>query len=431
MPGNTDRVKMFIDTGDSPPIRQSPYSVPVGIRDKVKKELDSLLECGVIERSSSCWSSPLVPVKKTGGGVRLCVDYRRLNDVTVKEPYYIPGLEEMLDRIGSGRVLSKVDLAKGFHKVEVVEKDREKTSFVCPFGKYQYRRMPFGLCNAPSVFQRLMDEVLVECEDYAKVYIDDVLVVSGSWEVHVVHLRRLFEVLKVAGLTCKRSKCVFGKKYLEFLGHVIGDGRMRVPEARIKAIAEHPMPRTRKQLRAFLGLIGYYRRFVRGFHRWSSLLTSHTAKTSSGKVQWTNPMLEAFRELCITLCNHVCLIVPCKEDEFCLECDASATGIGAVLSVKREEGWRPVAFFSRQLRAAQTRYSAQELEGLALYESVQHFAFYLYGRRFLIITDHRGLEWLKSGKQRNRRVYGWALSYRSSSLMSYTEVEIRMWLRTT
>ncbi len=338
VPGNTDRVRMTIDTGDSPPIRLSPYSVPMGIRDEVKAELDGLLECGVIERSCSCWSSPLVPVKKGGGGgIRLCVDYRKLNEVTIKEPYYIPGLEEMLERVGSGSVLSKVDLAKGFHQVEVEERDREKTSFVCPFGKYQYRRMPFGLANAPSVFQRLMDEVLVECVDFAKVYIDDVLVVSGCWEVHVMHLRKLFGVLREAGLTCKRSKCVFGRRRLEFLGHVIGDGTMRVPEARIKAIAEHPVPKTRKQLRAFLGLIGYYRRFVRGFHRWSSRLTSHTAKTSPGEVQWTSPMLKAFRELCMSLCDHVCLNVPCKEHEFCLESDASASGIGAVLSVKRGE----------------------------------------------------------------------------------------------
>ncbi len=409
VPGSTDRVRMTIDTGDSPPIRQSPYSVPLGLRDEVKKELDGLLECGVIERSMSCWSSPLVPVKKAGGGIRLCVDYRRLNELTLKEPYYIPGLEEMLERVGSGRVLSKVDLAKGFHQVEVVSKDREKTSFVCPFGKFQYKRMPFGLCNAPSVFQRLMDEVLVECVDFARVYIDDVLVVSGCWEVYVLHLRKLFETLREAGLTCKMSKCVFGKRRLEFLGHVIGDGLMRVPEARIKAIAEHPVPKTRKQLRAFLGLIGYYRRFVEGFHRWSSCLTPHTVKMSPGEVQWTDSMLEAFSKLCMSLCNHVCLNVPCGGDDFCLECDASASGIGAVLSVRRGADWRPVAFFSRQLRGAQVRYSAQELEGLALYESVQYFAFYLYGRRFTIITDHRGLEWLRSGRQKNRRVYGWAL----------------------
>ncbi len=315
----------------------------------------------------------------------------------------------MLERVGSGCVLSKVDLAKGFHQVEVAEYDREKTSFVCPFGKYQYRRMPFGLCNAPSVFQRLMDQVLVGCDDFAKVYIDDILVVSDSWEVHVRHLRCLLGVLREAGLTCKKSKCVFGKRRLEFLGHVIGDGMMKVPEARIKAIENHPVPRTKKQLRAFLGLIGYYRRFVEGFHGWSSLLTPHTAKTSPGEVQWTSPMLEAFSKLCVSLCNHVCLNVPCKGDEFCLECDASASGVGAVLSVMREGEWKPVAFFSRQLRNAQVRYSAQELEGLALYESVNHFAFYLYGRVFKVLTDHKSLVWLMSGKHNNRRVHGWAL----------------------
>ena len=409
VPGNTARVRMVIDTGDSPPIRQSPYSVPMGIRDAVREELDNLLECGIIERSNSCWASPLVPVKKPRGGIRLCVDFRRLNDITVKEPYYIPGLEELLERVGSGRVLSKVDLAKGFHQVEVVERDREKTCFICPFGKYQYRRMPFGLCNAPSIFQRLMDEVLVGCEEFAKVYIDDILIVSGSWEVHVRHLRTVFGVLSEAGLTCRKSKCVFGKRRLEFLGHVVGDGVMSVPKARVKALEEHPVPRSRKQLRAFLGLIGYYRRFVRDFHEWSSLLTPHTAKTSPGEVQWTSSMLEAFSKLCISLCNHVCLCVPCKEDEFCLECDASASGVGAVLSVKRDGEWKPVAFYSKQLKDAQKRYSAQELEGLALYQSVIHFAFYLYGRRFVVRTDHKSLVWLMLGKQRNRRVYGWAL----------------------
>ncbi len=185
------------------------------------------------------------------------MDYRKLNEVTAKEPYYIPGFEEMVEKVGSGKVLSKVDLAKGFHQVEVDVADRDKTCFICPFGKYKFIRMPFGLTNAPSVFQRLMDSVLVDCMDFARVYIDDILVVSSSWEEHVVHLRKLFGVLKVAGLTCRRSKCCFGKVKLEFLGHVVGGGVINVPEARVRAIREHPLPRTRKQLRAFLGMVAY------------------------------------------------------------------------------------------------------------------------------------------------------------------------------
>ncbi len=173
----------------------------------------------------------------------------------------------MLEKVGRGKMLSKVDLAKGFHQVLVDERDRDKTSFVCPFGKFRFVRMPFGLTNAPSVFQRLMDCVLVECSEYAKVYIDDILIASRSWEEHLGHVREVLRTLREAGLTCRRSKCSFGKRSLEFLGHLIGDSMISVPAARVGAIKNHPLPKTRRQLRAFLGLVGYYRRFIGGFHK--------------------------------------------------------------------------------------------------------------------------------------------------------------------
>ncbi len=382
---------------------------PGGIRDAVKKELEELEESGIIERSSSPWSSPLVPVRKPDGGVRLCVDYRKLNAITTREPYCMPTLEEMLERVGTGCVLSKVDLAKGFHQVAVDPEHKEKTCFTCPFGKFQYCRMPFGLTNAPAIFQRLMDEVLVNCSDFTNVYIDDILVVSRSWGVHLEHLRELFRTLKEAGLTCMIGKCEFGRKKMMFLGHEIGEGAICVPEARVQALREHPRPKTRRQLRAYLGLVGYYRRFIAGFHRWFSLLTPHTAAKGNERVEWTDPMLVAFSELCNVLSNSVCLCVPQECDVFCLECDASGTGVGAVLSVERDGELLPVAFFSRQLRGAQYRYSAQELECLAAVEAVKHFSYYLYGRYFRLLTDHKGLESLRSGKQLNRRVYGWSL----------------------
>ena len=292
VPGSTERVIMSIDTGESEPIRQAPYSVPLGIREKVREELLNLEHCGIIERCDSCWASPLVPVKKSDGGLRLCVDFRKLNDITVKEPYYIPSFVEMLEKVGHGRVLSKVDLAKGFHQVLVCEADRDKTCFVCPFGKFRFRRMPFGLTNAPSVFQRLMDGVLVDCGDFANVYIDDILVVSRNWEEHLGHVRKLLLTLWEAGLTCKRSKCCFGKRSLEFLGHQVGEGTISVPAARVTAIRDHPRPKTRRQLRAFLGLAGYYRHFIAGFHRWSSILMPHTSVAMTGELRWTGPMFQ-------------------------------------------------------------------------------------------------------------------------------------------
>ncbi len=409
VPGNTDRVTMTINTGDSQPIRQSPYSVPLGIREKVREELMNLEQCGIIERCDSSWASPLVPVRKADGGIRLCVDYRKVNAVTEKEPYYIPGFDEMVEKVGTGKVLSKVDLAKGFHQVLVEEQDRDKTCFICPFGKFRFIRMPFGLTNAPSVFQRLMDGVLVGCEDFARVYIDDILVVSQDWKTHLGHLKLLFDTLRQAGLTCKKKKCSFGRARLEFLGHQIGGGQISVPAARVEAIRNHPLPKTRKQLRSFLGLVGFYRRFIRGYHRWSSVLTPHTSTAMSRVVSWTDPMLDAFRGLCDQLCVSVCLYVPCVSDVFVLESDASSTGVGAVLSVTRENGNVPVAFFSRQLRGAQSRYSAQELEGLGVYEAIRHFAYFLYGKKFTVVTDHKGLVNMMTGRQFNRRIHNWCL----------------------
>ncbi len=165
-------------------------------------------------------------------------------------------------------------------------------------------------------------------------------------------------MLKEAGLTCKRSKCCFGKVRLEFLGHVVGGGVINVPETRVRTIREHPLPKTRKQLRAFLGLVGYYRRFIRNYHGWSSSLTPSTSRNAAGTVEWSSQMMEAFHGLCKSLCHSVCLVVPCVSDVFVLECDASVSGVGAVLSVVRGEEHLPVAFFSKQLKGAQQRYSA-------------------------------------------------------------------------
>lgn len=237
--------------------------------------------------------------------------------------------------MGAGSVLSKIDLAKGFHQVVVREEDRDKTTFVCPFGKFRYRRMPFGLTNAPAVFQRTMDVVLKDCLRFSRVYIDDVLVVSKSWVEHLGHLEEVLVALRNAGLRCKRRKCEFGKVRLEFLGHLVGGGMVSVPEARVKAIREHPLPKTRKQLRGFLGMVGFYCRFVRDFHHFLVVLTPHTSASLDGKLVWSEEMRRAFKGLCECLCNYVKLCVPCVDDVFVLETNACSSGVGRVLSVCR------------------------------------------------------------------------------------------------
>lgn len=348
-------------------------------------------------------------MKKPDGAIRLCVDYRKLNSITTVEPYYIPSIEEIIAKVGHACVLSKLDLTKGFHQAKVKVADRPKTAFVCPFGKFQYLRMPFGLCNAPSVFQRLMDVVLSSSTDVSAVYIDEVLVMRGSWDEHLVHLDRVFKCLKEAGLTCKPAKCVFGRVKLVFLGHTIGGGKLSVPEDRVRVMSEFPRPSTRKQLKGFLGTINFYRRFIKNFHMHSSILTPSTSKAAPAAVVWTESIVKAFVSLRDSLCLHVSLCIPTTSDGFILETDASGTGIGAVLSVERGSDLLPVAFYSKQLQGPEQRYSAQELEGLGLFKSIHHFAFYLYGRHFSVITDHKPLCSLRSKPQQNRRLLMWAL----------------------
>ena len=263
--------------------------------------------------------------------------------------------------------------------------------------------MPFGLKNAPAIFQRLMEVVLRDC------YHDDIVVFSGSGAEHVEHLRLVLGALRKFGMTLKESKCQFGKEKVEYLGHVIGGGELAVPAHRAAAMAEYIRPVTKKQLRSFLGAAGYYRQFVEGYARLSSVLSPWTSKSAPSVVGWTVEGLEAFDKIKVSLVDVVCLTVPTQEDTFSLHTDASGAGIGATLNVMREGRKRPVAFFSRQLQGAQRNYSATELEGLAMFKSIHYFSHYLYGCRFEVITDHKALVSFLHSRILNRRLHGWLL----------------------
>ena len=408
-PGNTKVTELKIDTGNHRPVQCQPYSVPMSLRGKVKQELENLEKSGIIKRSNSKWCSPMIPVKKPDGSIRICGDFRKLNAITTTEPYCIPRLEELLSKVGDSAVLSKIDLAKGFHQVSVYEEDSGKLTIVTPFGKWRYVKMPFGVASAPATFQKLMDIVLKDCTEYSCVYIDDILIWSTSWKQHLEDLNAVFAELKKAGLTCKPTKCQFGMTTLQFLGHEIGNGKISVPTARVMDLKKFPKPKTKKQVRRFLGTVNYYRKFVKNFSVLQQVLTPATTKNAPTNVIWSKEMGEAFAALCNCVSEQVKLCIPVQNDKFVLETDASANGIGAVLSVMRGNNKQTVAFFSKQLHGAQKKYSAQELEGLALYQAIQHFSFYLYGSEFSVITDHCGLEKMMSRPQENNRILRWAL----------------------
>ena len=409
LPGRTNVCRLRINTGEAAPRASHPYRIPDKLKEGVRQEVMKLVELGIAVPSVSPWASPVVPVPKPDGSVRVCVDYRKVNEITEGDPYYMATLEEILERVGNSMVMSKLDLAKGFYQVEVEPQSREKTAFICPFGKYEFTRMPFGLRNAPAVFQRCMEVVLSECYEFSAPYIDDIIVFSGNGREHVGHLRQVLSELRKYGMTVKEEKCEFGKSRVEYLGHVIGGGELAVPAHRAAAMADFILPKTKKQLRSFLGAANYYRKFVQGYARMSSVLSPGTSKPAPSVIEWTEERLEAFNSIKVCLVNICVLTIPSQEDEFILHTDASGAGIGATLNVLRSGEERPAAYFSRQLQGAQRNYSATELEGLAIFKSVHFFAHFLFGRRFTVVTDHKALVAFLHSRILNKRLHGWMI----------------------
>ena len=226
-PGLTEVVSHCINTGDAPPVRSMAYQIPGKWKEKVREEIEELKQMGILVPSYSTWSSPIVPVAKPDGSVRVCVDFRRVNKLTVQDQYHIPLVAEIVDKVGNAGCLSKLDLNKGFYQVKMSEEDRAKTALVTAFGKYEFSRMPFGLVNATSTFQRLMDRVLEGMHDLCAAYVDDILIFSKDFEEHLSHIDQVMQKLKGAGLTAKPSKCEWAKEELVYLGHKIGKGEAK------------------------------------------------------------------------------------------------------------------------------------------------------------------------------------------------------------
>ena len=409
-PGRTEAMTMSIRTGDHEPVRSHPYRIPPRWKDEVKEQVDQLLRLGIIKPSESPWSSSVVTVRKKDGGVRICIDFRAVNSITVPDPYQMPLIEEILDMLASARFISKVDLNKGFHQIPIDPVDMEKTAFCTPWGKFQFCVMPFGLRNGPAVFQRMMDNLLHRDKEVAQVYIDDIAIFSASWDEYCRHIVRVLERLRKAGLTANVGKCQWGQTECEFLGHIVGKGKVKPAELKVKAVRAFQPPQTKKQVRQFLGLTGYYRRFIQNFAEHSFHLTEATRKSSPDRVVLSDSLCDEFHFLQDALCVLPSLTLPVPKDNFLLQTDASAVGLGAVLSVIRGDEELPVAFFSRKLQPRERRYGATELEGLAVVSAVNHFEAYLLPHPFVIETDHKALVFLSSAKHQNGRLAGWALA---------------------
>lgn len=406
--GKTHLETHNIDTGKHPPIKSRYYPVSPAIQSLIDSEIDRMLNLGVIEVSSSPWASPVTLVRKPHKN-RLCLDFRKVNAVSTKLAYPIPNIDGILSRLSNTRYISAIDLKDAFWQIPLDKESRERTAFVVP-GRplYQFTVMPFGLCNAPQRLMMLMDKVIpYELKESIFVYLDDLLVVSTDFTSHIAQLKLVAQRLKDAGLTINVTKSNFCFRQVNYLGYIVGNGCLKTDPNKTSAIEHFPIPKTKRQVRGFLGLAGWYRRFIEDF---ATLAAPISDCLKGEKFKFSEEATISFEKLKTALISAPVLTQPDFTKKFYLQCDASNLGIGAVLFQKdHDDKEHPINFFSAKLTTAEKNYSVTERECLAVIKAMKKFRPYLEGYNFDIITDHNSLKWLMTTKDLSGRLARWSL----------------------
>lgn len=406
--------------GAIPPNRP-PFRLSRPEREEAERQVTELLEAGRIVPSSSPFGAPVLFVPKADGTMRMCIDYRELNKITVKNTYPLPRIDDLMDNLGGAKYFSSLDLTSGYHQLGLHKQDWPKTAFNTHIGKFEWRVLPFGLTNAPAVFQTAMNRVFgPHLNRFVCVYLDDILIFSKTEEEHFQHLHVVLTLLRQHNLKAKRKKCVFFTPELKFLGHVVSAAGMKPDPSKINTVVEWPQPRSTYELRSFLGLANYFRRYMRGYAKIAQPLTDLLigeakadrkgrmlqwgkldAKTAAMveakfKARWSDAATRAFDEIKAALVNAPVLVLPDFEKPFEVECDAceTAKATGAVLM----QNEHPIAYMSKKLSGAEAGYSASDMEMMAVIYALREWRCYLEGRQFTIITDHQPNTYLDTAK---------------------------------
>lgn len=406
--GKTNKAEIKINLTNEDPVFYHPYRLSATQRANVRAQINELLELNIISTSNSDFASPIVIVKKKNGEERICVDYRRLNAKTIKDRFPMPNIEENLQRLAGNRFFTVLDLASGYYQIPVCETSRKYTSFVTPDGQFEFNRMPFGLSNAPAVFQRLMNRFSQELNNVITPYLDDIILPSRTIEEGIALLRKVLLKLREYGLTLKLSKCKFLCEKVDYLGHEISFAGIQPGVGKILCVEKFPTPTNVHEVRQFIGLCSYFRKFVEKFAIIAEPLTRLTRKNEN--FSWADEQKSAFESLKQKLCSRDVLVLYDFSKEHEIHTDACMKGLAGVLLQKDENGrMNPVCYFSRQTSASEKKFHSYELEALAVVESLEKFRIYVLGKEFCVVTDCSALQTASTKRDMSSRIARWWL----------------------
>ncbi|GFO03057.1 reverse transcriptase [Plakobranchus ocellatus] len=414
VPGCTNTICHEIRLTTDDVIRVKPYPLPFAAQDFVTQEVNDLLSLGVIEPSDSPYCFPIVVVKKKDGSMRLCIDFRKLNAITVFDAENIPRQEDLFNQLSHATIFSSCDLCKAYWQVPLHPDSSKYTAFQTPLGLMQWVRMPFGLVTAPTTFCRLMRLVIGQTPNLLS-YFDDTLVFATSWQQHIAALRTLLTLLRRHGLHANPSKLSIGSSSVEFLGHMVSSGTLVPVQKKMDKILQLSVSVKKKEVRSLLGLVNYYRHFIADFASISAPLSDLLRKGTPEKVQWTPRCDQSLVEIKRLFSSPPILIIPDIQETFIVRSDTSDFGVGAVLLQDRDGTLMPCRYASRKLLPRECKYSAIEREALALVFAVTQFQRYLIFKHFVLQTDHKPLAYLRTGSPKNARLMRWALALQEFS----------------
>ena len=398
-----------IETGSARPVHCVPRRYSPAERQQIQEMTSKMLAAKIIRPSRSPWSSPVVLSPKKDGGVRFCVDYRKVNESTVRDVYPLPRIDDCLSSLGGSRVFSIIDLKAGYWQIPVEERDKEKTAFVTHAGLFEFNVLPFGLTNAPATFQRFMDKVFSGLKwQELLIYMDDITVHTAEIDQQITKLKEVFQRLNEYSLVIQASKCHFFCDEFRFLGHIVDSNGMRPDRNKTEAIAAIPVPKTMKQLRSFVGMTNYYRSFINNYTKVTASLISLVSNDKKKKLIWNDDAQFAFENVKSILSERATLYHPDFNHPFVIQTDASDEGLGAILCQRFGEVEHVVQYASRSIQPSEMSWTPQEKEALAIIWACQLFRPYVYGAKFIVETDHKSLKWLLDAT-RPPRLVRWAL----------------------